>query len=230
MPRKKKRSNDYFTLDTQNAILEYVSETNHRRRDIIYETYIYPVFCEMVEKIVFTFHYNNIPDVDTLKVECQAFLVTVLDKYRPTKGSAFSYFSVITKNWFLCKSKKIASRKEVPFEGQVKIMNTETIGCNEDCYEQDRERKEFWNSLNKEVMRWVKLPNLNENEEKVIYAIKVLLDNVDSLEIITRKSVYLYLREITDLPTKKIVIVLAKLHKKYNNFRQDWNSGNSLNR
>jgi hypothetical protein len=48
------------------------------------------------------------------------------------------------------------------------------------------------------------------------------MENVDNLEIITRKSVYFYLREICGLPTKKIVLVLTRLRKRYSVLKQDW--------
>ena len=39
------------------------------------------------------------------------WLSTILDKYEPNKGSkAFSYFSVITKNWFIHKVKQTTRR------------------------------------------------------------------------------------------------------------------------
>ena len=61
----------------------------------------------MVDKIVFTYKFTNLPNCDYLRDECKIWLVTILDKYDPNKGSkAFSYFSVITKNWFIHKVKQ----------------------------------------------------------------------------------------------------------------------------
>ena len=53
----------------------------------------------------------NIPNIDILKDDCKVWLTTILAKYDPNRGSkAFSYFSVITKNWFIAQVKKNSKR------------------------------------------------------------------------------------------------------------------------
>ena len=54
-----------------------------------------------------------------LKDECEIHLITILSNFNPNRGSkAFSYFSVITKNWFIAKVKKTAIqlKRESAFE------------------------------------------------------------------------------------------------------------------
>jgi hypothetical protein len=73
----------------------------------------------MVDKIVFTYKFTNLPNCDVLRDECKIWLMTILDKYDPAKGSkAFSYFSVITKNWFIHKVKRQQKRnkREVDYD------------------------------------------------------------------------------------------------------------------
>jgi len=73
----------------------------------LYTVYIQPAFHEMVEKIVYTYKFNNLPNIEDLKSECKIFLTTILDKYDTSRGSkAFSYFSVITKIGLFIKLKK----------------------------------------------------------------------------------------------------------------------------
>ena len=64
-----------------------------------------------------------------------------------------------------------------------------------------------------------------ENEKKVYNAVKIILESVDDLDILNKKAVYLYLREITGLNTKQVVSQLNKMRKKYRTFKQDWNDG-----
>ena len=101
-PKKRtRRKNHYFTSDHEEAIIRYARSTNQRERTQLYVEYIQPAFNEMVDKIVFTYKFTNLPNCDSLREECKIWLMTILDKYDPNKGSkAFSYFSVITKNWF----------------------------------------------------------------------------------------------------------------------------------
>jgi hypothetical protein len=56
----------------------------------------------------------------------------------------------------------------------------------------------------------------------VLEAVKVLLHNIDDIEIFNKKAVYLYLRELTGLNTKQVVNNLNKLREKYRTFKYKW--------
>ena len=105
--KTRRKKNHYFTQDHEDAIIKYCQTTCIRERTNLYVKWIEPAFNEMVDKIVFTYKFTNLPNIDSLRDECKIWLMTILDKYDPSKGSkAFSYFSVITKNWFIHKVKK----------------------------------------------------------------------------------------------------------------------------
>tara|TARA_R110000824_G_scaffold85831_2_gene212901 strand:- start:1419 stop:2003 length:585 start_codon:yes stop_codon:yes gene_type:complete len=193
----------------------------------LYEQFIQPAFDEMVDKIVFTYKFTNLPNCDELREECKIWLTTILDKYDPSKGSkAFSYFSVITKNWFIHKVKKNQKRmkREIDIGDVSKAMEIKYLaGYNK--YHEEREDKEFWEHLWKEIATW-STDNMKENEKKVLEAIKILLSSPDDIEIFNKKAIYLYIREITGLNTKQVVNNLNKLRQKYFAFKSDWNEGN----
>ena len=103
----KRRKNHYFTQVHEDAIVQYAKSNSIEERTELYSKFIEPAFSEMVDKIVFTYKFTNLPNIDYLRDECKIWLMTILDKYDPSKGSkAFSYFSVITKNWFIHKPHK----------------------------------------------------------------------------------------------------------------------------
>ena len=159
----------------------------------------------------------------------QLFL-TILNKYNPDKGSkAFSYFSVVTKNWFIHKFKKNSNKikREVSFEEVVENGGPDIAGtstANEPTYYDRRTEKEFWILLLQKIDNW-NSPNLKPNEKKVVEAVKILCESVDDLEILNKKAIYLYLREITGLNTKQVVSNLNKIREKYKLFKTRWNSG-----
>ena len=64
--------------------------------------------------------------------------------------------------------------------------------------------------------------NLKPNEKAVLEAVKVLLHNIEDIEIFNKKAVYLYLRELTGLNTKQVVNNLNKLREKYRSFKSKW--------
>ena len=177
----------------------------------------------MVDKIVYTYKFTNLPNIDFLKEECKIWLTTILDKFDPEKGSkAFSYFSVITKNWFIHKVKKHSNqtRREVLLDEVKNNVDREHIVTYNNYYEL-RNEKEFWALLHKEIGGW-EIENLKTNERKVLEAIKILFENSEDIEIFNKKAIYLYLREITGLNTKQVVNNLNKLRSRYREFKKEW--------
>ncbi len=159
-------------------------------------------------------------------MECKVWLTTILDKYDPKKGSkAFSYFSVITKNWFIHKVKKNTKRlqREVPYEMAELELETSFVDPG-DKYYRERTAKEFWKNLWKEIESW-NIDFEKEAEKKVYEAVKIILSSVDDIEIFNKKAIYLYLRELTGMNTKQIVTQLNKMREKYKDFKQDWDNG-----
>ena len=216
----------YFTQDHENAIIEYCTITCNKRRSYLYVQYLQPAFDEMVDKIVYTYKFTTLPNIDDLRDECKVWLTTILDKYDPNKGSkAFSYFSVITKNWFIHKVKQTSKRakREVDYEDAIKQADEEHIICH-NPFLAEQEFKDFWVKLWSEIESW-DTNDMKENERKVYLAVKILLDSIDEIEIFNKKAVYLYLREITGLNTKQVVSQLNKLRRRYRLFKKDWDDG-----
>ena len=222
--RRRKKSKRYFTEVHEQAIIDYALSQELRERTKLYKTYIRPVFHEMVDKIVYTYKFNTLPNVDSLKEECKIWLVTILEKFDPEKGhKAFSYFSVITKNWFIQKTKKNKSKliREVEFENIHTVQEKLIV---ENQYHNLREKEEFFMLLADEVQKWKKL-NLRENELRVLEAVQILFDERENIEIFNKKAIYLYLREITGMNTKQIVNNLNKIRQRYRVFKARWDDG-----
>jgi len=222
--RKKKSSNIYFSAKHERAIIEYVNLTDKREKEKLYREWIDPVFEQMVNKIVFTYKFNALPNIDDLKNECKGWLTTVLEKFDPSKGSkAFSYFSVITKNWFIHKVKKNNDKikRESYFEELKKESEDEHLIIN-NSYDEDREKEEYWDSLYAELIDWQEENSMKSNERKVLQAVMLLLQNPEKIEIFNKKAIYLYIREMTGLNTKQVASNLTSLREKYKIFRKSW--------
>jgi len=221
--RRSRKKNHYFTQIHEDAIIRYAQITCSKERTELYVKYIGPAFNEMVDKIVFTYKFTTLPNIDHLRDECKIWLMTILDKYDQSKGSkAFSYFSVITKNWFIHKVKKQQkrNRREIDYENISKSYEEEYLSTNE-SYESTRIEEEFWEQFYKELHSWDPT-TMKENDAKVYEAIKVLFESKEDIEIFNKKAIYLYLREITGLNTKQIVNSLKKFRKKYAVFKEEW--------
>jgi len=219
----------YFTKVHEDAIIEYNNSTDFARKTFLYETLIHPALDEMVDKIVYTYKFNTLPNIYELQQDCKVFLVTILHKYDPAKNSkAFSYFSVIAKNWFIAQVKKNAKKnaKEVSLEnylGMDLIQGSDLLVVDDFTIQQERD--EFLELLKAEIESWDST-SMRPNEKKVYEAIKTLIVNADKLEIFNKKAIYLYLREITGLNTKQIVAQLSKMKERYQDFKESYDNGN----
>jgi len=223
---KPKKQSNYFTKDHEDAIIKYCSTMDKRERTELYVNYIEPAFSEMVDKIVFTYKFTTLPDIELLRQDCKSWLTTILDKYDPNNGSkAFSYFSVITKNWFIHKVKKTAEQnKRETLYDDIHNLNEHESLIVDNPYETVIEKHEFWNAFWVELDDW-ESDDLKDNEKRVVQAIKILLSEPDEIEIFNKKAIYLYLREITGLNTKQIVNNLNKIRVKYKGFKNHWDRG-----
>jgi len=222
--KKKKNSNIYFSAKHEEAIIKYGQIIDKNEREELYRGLIEPVFEQMINKIVFTYKFNSLPNIDDLKMECKGWLTTILDKFDPNKGSkAFSYFSVIIKNWFIHKVKKNTDKmkRESYFE-DLKKESEEPELLVYNNYDEERDKEEYWDNLYGELLDWQDDQSIKQNEKKVLHAIMVLLQNPDKIEIFNKKAIYLYIREITGLSTKQVASNLTTLKQRYKIFRHSW--------
>ena len=70
MARRRKKNN-YFTKVHENAIIDYTLTVDNRVRTDLYVEFIGPAFDEMVDKIVYTYKFNTLPNIDPLREDCK---------------------------------------------------------------------------------------------------------------------------------------------------------------
>jgi hypothetical protein len=224
--KSKRRKNHYFTQVHEDALVQYSNTNSIQERTELYVNLIQPAFNELVDKIVFTYKFTNLSNIDSLRDECKIWLMTIVDKYDQSKGSkAFSYFSVITKNWFIHKVKKQQkrNRREIDYDNISKRFEEKYLST-DDSYITQREEEEFWVQFYSEIKSW-DVSQMKENDLRVYQAINILFESKEDIEIFNKKAIYLYLREITGLNTKQIVNSLKKFRKKYSHFKENWEKG-----
>jgi hypothetical protein len=85
--RKPKKKNVYFTQETEDAIVSYISETNQIKRERIYRDKIHYAFYKLSENIIhtFKFYYTEVDDIEDLKFEVISFLIQKLHLFNHSK-------------------------------------------------------------------------------------------------------------------------------------------------
>ena len=157
--RRKRSKRHYFTQVHEDAIVLYAKSDCIKERTQLYVDLIQPAFNEMVDKIIFTYKFTSLPNIGPLREECKIWLTTILGKFKPENGAkAFSYFSVVTKNWFTHKAKKQTQkhRREVHYDTMIREI--ETMPADSQDFYEEIETKEYWSFLLKEVKKWRENP------------------------------------------------------------------------
>ena len=147
--------------------MNYAKTDDIKIRTELYIDWIEPAFNEMVDKIIYTYKFTSLPNIDVLKDECKIWLTTILDKYDPNKGSkAFSYFQLSLKTGLFTKSRRttLENKREVQLDKIPKNVEIRQFTVVNE-YESKRVEKEFWMGFWQEVNSW-ETTNMKPNEEK----------------------------------------------------------------
>jgi len=222
---KKKKRKVYFGQEVQDAIVRYNGSENDSERNRIYGHEIHKAFDKLAENIIntFKFTYFDMPFED-IKHEVVTFMVINIHKYDHTKGSkAFSYFSVVAKNYLILHNnnnyKKLKSHTEMSVLDREKRMDN--INSND--------VKQFTSELI-DYFEY-NLPSIfkKQRDLNVAYAIIELMKKIDDIENFNKKSLYILIREMTDVNTSHITSVVNVLKKHYKKiFNEYYKTGNIL--
>ena len=101
MARKRaKKSKRYFTAITEMAINAYNRCDDQRLKNKIYNRFIHYPFDKLAENVIHTYktYYFDVPYED-VKMNVVAFLNEKIHKFKGENGRAFSYFTVIARNY-----------------------------------------------------------------------------------------------------------------------------------
>jgi hypothetical protein len=221
------KSKYYFDDNTQKAIVAFQSEQTYERKNKIYLEEIYPAFDALVENLINVYGFKVMYESrDDLKNECLEFLYGALPKFNIEKGSkAFAYFNIVAKNWLTIKSKQNAKKTQT----YISIDNKDVISQRDmetiESYRIAPDGEEIMTGLElhgqvvaliQEISNKVK----TENEQNCVKAIKILVDNLEEIDLLNKRAILLYLREITGLSSKQLSIVLASLKKHYKELKK----------
>ena len=213
LPPKKRRGRkpskkQYFTYITQEAIIAYNNETNYSLRNKIYREYIDYPFNKLVENIyhTFKFSYFDVPYED-IKCEVVAFLNEKIHKFENGKGKAFSYFSIIAKNYLIIQN-------NTNYLKYKRRAETSLIDENRDVTN-EMAISSYQESLKDFVKLWCEWydNNMNmifTNRKDILVADTVveLFRMADNIENFNKKAIYILIRERTGLKTQNITIVI----------------------
>ncbi len=212
-PRSKNKK-IYFSQDTEDAIVEYNSTDDMVLRNKIYNERISYPFDKLAENILNTFKFSYFQcSHEEVQKEVVSNLVSNIHKYKQGNGKAFSYFSIIAKNFLILYNngnyKKF--KRHTSVDDEEIIYEKKELTINPKNETKKKELSEFVRLMidyyDKNLEKLFKKPQ----ELQIAAAVIEIFRRCDSIENFNKKALYLYIREMTDCKTQSITKVVNKM-------------------
>ena len=216
--KRRKKSKNYFTQDTENAIVRYNNLDPERDSDLrseIYQKEIHYPFFKLTQNIIhtFKFYHTEVSNLEHLQHEIITFLLSKMHLFDPTRGAkAYSYFGTIVKRWLILYNTKNYNKKikKVDVSELSKEGSEHSYNMGDDNIKSD---------LDKYLDIYVKYYTDNifelfpkKNDAQIADAILELFRKREDLDVFNKKALYIYIREIVDVKTPKITKIANQLY------------------
>lgn len=216
-------SKNYFTQETEDAIVAYNLSLDPIERSKIYNDKIHYAFFKLTQNIIhtFKFYYTEVENIEDLQHEIITFLLSKIHLYDPSKAKAYSYFGTIVKRWLILYNEKNYKKRvnSIPILS-LEEDNNYSYSIEENNSPSDKlshnDKISFFTDLYVEYCTTNIYTLFPKNQDaKIADAILELFRKRDNLEIFNKKALYIYIREMVDAKTPKITKIADKLYDIY---------------
>ena len=213
----------YWGEDQEYAVVEFNTNADMDEKHKVFVDVIEPAFRKLVENIYYTYNFNKILwDREQIEHEVMTHLYEKLSKFDVTKNKkSFSYFGTITKNWMIQRCNADKNKRFIDDDNQDIIVQNISIHA----YEEDevgRHNEEFINEIIGDFDDWDAKDNYTRDDFAVLEIVNDILKNYERFNIYNKKQLYVYIREATDLPSRKITKSLKKIKLDYFSVKEDF--------
>jgi SpoVK/Ycf46/Vps4 family AAA+-type ATPase len=223
MPRPRTQK-IYFGEDQETAVVMYLESTDEAERNKIFNEYLREPLIIMVESIIRRYKlYRKDMEFEEIHTDTMSFLITKINKFDHTKNTkAYSYFGTICKNYLMGAIQKDTKEqnRQVSYDDISSDMeDSPTLSYVIDEYVIDF--RDVIIKLTISLEEFMENENLNENEQKLGYALLEIFGNFDKIFQVgdgnkfNKNLILLSLREMTSLSTKEIRISMKRFKKLY---------------
>lgn len=216
-PSKIKNSKKYyFTKETEDAIIAYNKTVDPIERNRIYESQIKYPFNKLAENIIntFKFEYIDVPYND-IHHEVVAFLNEKIHRYTdPKLGKAFSYFSIVAKNYLIIRNNINYDRIKKTDQPEAIDENRNVV--NEVLREEELADKKEFVDLFVDYMD-ENITNIFKRSADINVADSILelFRNRENIEDFNKKALYILIRDRSGVKTQYITSVMKTFKEIY---------------
>ena len=222
--KRRKKSKMYFGQPVQDAVIRYNESPNPVVKNRIYSEHIAAAFDKLAENLIhtFKFYYFDYP-LEEVKHEVVSFMVMQMGKYKSDKGRAFSYFSVVGKNWLILHNNN--NYKKMKIHDKLDVLDFKrNISSENSKYEAEEFNTEFVIQM---LDYWDNnITNIFRRQKDILVADSVLelFRKRENIENFNKKALYIMIREMTGSNTQHITRVINQMKKYYANMITEFSS------
>jgi len=212
--KRRPKSKNYFTHDTELAIVRYNNEPDPEVRSKIYENEIHYPFFKQTENIIhtFKFYYTEVDEIEHLQHEVITFLLSKMHLFDPAKGAkAYSYFGTICKNYLIVSNTK-NYKKRIDKADVIEAEENEKFSYHIDDNPAKDELSEFIDLFVEYVEERIYELFPKKNDAEVADAILEIFRKRSDIDVFNKKALYIYIREMVDVKTPKITKIANQLY------------------
>jgi hypothetical protein len=214
MPKAKKKGVQYFTQETEDAIIDYNNATTFDEKNKIYHERIHYAFFKLTENIIhtFKFYYTDVDNIEDLQFEVISFLLSKIHLFNPAKGAkAYSYFGTIAKRYLILSNQK--NYKKRVDTAPVSILEEDENHSYEIENDQPIELlsayiDEFTEYCTENIFEFFP----KGEDAQIADAILELFRKREHIDIFNKKALYIYIREQVEVKTPKITKIANQLY------------------
>lgn len=208
-------SKNYFTQETEDAIIKYNNSQDFEEKSRIYQDKIHYPFFKLTENLIHTFKFYNteVDNLEEVQHEVITFLLSKIHRFDPSKGAkAYSYFGTVGKRYLILTNQKIYKKKM-----DVTPIDTLTQDNEYQYSTSESDSKIEKLSLFIDVFTEYCTENIyvlfpKSEEAKIADAVLELFRKREMLDVFNKKALYIFIREQIDVKTPKITKVVDKLY------------------
>ena len=211
---KKSPPIQYFTQETENAIVLYNTTEDPVLRSRLYQDKIHYAFFKLTENIIhtFKFYYTDVDNLEDLQHEIITFLLSKIHLFNPNNGAkAYSYFGTITKRWLILYNQKNYKKRIDTLSDDV-LEEDENYSYTIDEISHDEKLSNFMDIYIEYCSKNIYILFPKEYEAQVADAILELFRKREHIDIFNKKALYIYIREIIEVKTPKITKIADQLY------------------
>lgn len=214
--RRPKNKRDYFTQQTEDAIIKYMNTESQAEREKIYNNEIRDSMDKLVECIANSFKFDYVKqeaiDIKDVEKETLSYLYEIFKHYKKENGKAYSYFGTVAKRRLIKLNKEAYKDRqevtnnldEIDTDKKTKRRNIET--------DHTSDFQHFVKSFSAYLKQNLDSLYPGESERLVATCFVDLLDNAGELESFNKKVIYFLIKEKTGVKTYDITKTLAQLY------------------